>query len=122
MLLAQRILDMAYFRRYYHYGHLLSAVEICSPEEICCYARPASMILYLQQHWIEMLALSRQNIIMPLSGLRQRLRQYYDFCLNIGCLAIEKRIEQKFSTWILLPVTTKYVRPYFQSLVDKGLI
>ena len=75
-----------------------------------------------QQHWIEMLALSRQNTIMPLSGLLRRVRRYYDSCLNIGCLAIDKRVKQIFSTWILLPVITKLVRPYFQLLVDKGLI
>ena len=45
MLLAQRILDMAYFRHYYHYGHSLSTIEICNPEETCCYARPASVII-----------------------------------------------------------------------------
>ena len=74
------------------------------------------------QHWIEMLALSRLNTIMPLSDLLHRVRRYYDFCLNIGCFAIEKRVKQKFSTWKLSPVITKYVRPYFQLLVDKGLI
>ena len=77
---------------------------------------------YKLQHRIEMLALPRQNTIMPLSGLFHRVRRFYDFCLNIGCFAIEKRVEQKISPWILLPVITKYVRPYFQLLVDKGLI
>ena len=75
-----------------------------------------------KQHWIEMLPLSRQITIMSLSGLLHRVRQYYDFCLNIGCLAIEKRVKQIFSTWILLPVITKLVWPYFQLLVDKLLI
>ena len=77
---------------------------------------------YKLQHWIEMLALPRQNTIMPLSGLLHRVRRFYDFCLNIGCFAIEKRVKQKFSPWILLPVIIKYVRPYFQLLVEKGLI
>ena len=45
MLLAQRILDMAYFRHYYHYGHLLFIIKIYNPEETCCYARPASVTM-----------------------------------------------------------------------------
>ena len=77
---------------------------------------------YKQQHWIEMLALPRQNTIMPLLGLLHRVRRFYDFCLSIDCFAIAKRLKQTFSTWTLVPVITKYVRPYFQLLVDKGLI
>ena len=77
---------------------------------------------YTQQHWIEMLALPRQNTIMPLSGLLHRVHWYYDLCLNIGCLAIEKRVKQNISTWILLSVITKLVGQYFKLLVDKGLI
>ena len=38
MLFARRILDIAYFRHYYYYGHLLSIIEICNPEETSCYA------------------------------------------------------------------------------------
>ena len=45
MLLAQRILDMAYFRHDHYYGHLLSNIKIYNPEETCCYARPASVII-----------------------------------------------------------------------------
>ena len=45
MLLARRILDIAYFRHYYYYGHLLSIIGICNPEETSCYARPASVII-----------------------------------------------------------------------------
>ena len=45
MLLAQWIWNMAYFRYYYHYGHLLPIIKICNPEETCCYARPASVII-----------------------------------------------------------------------------
>ena len=78
---------------------------------------------YKLQHWIEMLALPRQNTIMPLSSLLHRVRRFYDVCLNIACFAFEKkRVKQKFSTWISLSVITKYVQPYFQLLVDKGLI
>ena len=120
MLLARRILDIACFRHYYYYSHLLYIIGICNPQETSCYAWPASVIKL--QHWIEMLALPRQNSIMPHSGPLHRVRRFYDFCLNIGCFAIEKRVKQKFSPWILLPVITKYVRPYFQLLVDKGLI
>ena len=69
-----------------------------------------------------MFASSRLNTIMPLSGLFHRVRRYYDFCLIIGCFAIPKRVKQKFSAWMLLPVITKYVWPYFQLLVDKGFI
>ena len=45
MLLAQRILDIAYFRYYHYYGHLMSIIKIYNPEETCCYARPASAII-----------------------------------------------------------------------------
>ena len=69
-----------------------------------------------------MLALPRQNTIMPLAGLFHQVRRYYDFTLNMGFFAIQKRVKQKFLTWILLLVITKYVQPYFQLLVDKGLI
>ena len=62
---------------------------------------------YKQQHWIKMLALPRQNTIMPLSGLLHRVRRCHDFCLNNGCFAIEKRVQQKISSCILLPVITK---------------
>ena len=71
---------------------------------------------YKLQHWIEMLALPRQNTIMPLSGLLHRVHRFFDFYLNIGCFAIEKRVKQKFSTWMLLPVITKYVRPIFSTV------
>ena len=39
MLLARRILDIAY------YGNSLSIIWICNPEETSCYARPASVII-----------------------------------------------------------------------------
>ena len=45
MLLAWRILDTAYFRHCYYYGHLLSIIGICNPEETSCYARPAIVII-----------------------------------------------------------------------------
>ena len=122
MLFARRILDIAYFRHYYYYGHLLSIIGICNVSRRNQLLCATSERDYKLQHWIEMLALLRQNTIMPLSGLLHRVRQFYDFCLNIGCFAIEKRVKQKFLIWILLPVITKYVRPYFQLLVDKGLI
>ena len=43
-LLAQRILDMAYFRHYHYYDHLLSVIKTYTPEETCCHARLASVI------------------------------------------------------------------------------
>ena len=45
MLLAQRILDMSYFRHYYYYGHLLPIIKIYNQEKTCCYARPASVTI-----------------------------------------------------------------------------
>ena len=45
ILLAQRICDMAYFSHYHYYGHLLSIIKIYNPEETCCYARPAAVII-----------------------------------------------------------------------------
>ena len=120
MLLARRILDIAYFCHYYYHGHSLSIMGICNPEETGCYARPASVIINCNtglKCWP-----CRGRTIIPLSDLLHRVRRFYDFCLNIGCFAIEKRDKQKFSPWISLPVITKYVRLYFQLLVDKGLI
>ena len=64
----------------------------------------------------------RHNTIMVLPGLLHPVRRHYDFRLNISCFAIQKRVTQKFSKWMLLPVITIYVRPYVQLLVDKGLI
>ena len=125
MLLAQRIRDMVHFLHYYCcYGHLLSIIKSYNPEETGCNARSASWTIYQckQQHWIEMLALPRQNTIMPQSGLLHRVHIYYDFCFNIECVAIEKWVKQKFSSLILLALITKYVRPYFQLLVDEWLI
>ena len=43
----------------------------------------------------------------------RRVRRYYDICFNIPRFAIKERVTQQFATWILLPVITKYVRPYF---------
>ena len=43
MLLAQRILDMAYFRHYHYYDQLLSIIEKQTPDETCYYARPATL-------------------------------------------------------------------------------
>ena len=93
MLLARRILDVAYFRHYHYYSHLLlSSVT--------------GEIDYKQQRFIETLALQRQNTILLPLGLLHRGRRYYDFCLNIGCVTIEKRAKQNISTWISLPVIT----------------
>ena len=119
MLLARRILDIAFF------VIIIITAIYCPLLGYAIQKKPVVMLDserdYKLQHWIEMLALPRQNTIMPLSGLLHRVRRFYDFYLNIGCLAIEKRVK-KFSPWILLPVITKYVKPYFQLLVDKGLI
>ena len=45
MFLAQWILDMACILHYYYCGHLLSIITIYDPEETCCYAGPASVII-----------------------------------------------------------------------------
>ena len=45
MLLARRILDIAYFCHYYYYGHLSSIIGICNLEETSWYARPASVMI-----------------------------------------------------------------------------
>ena len=123
MLLARRILDIAYFHHYYYYGHLLSIIGICNPEETSRYARPASVIINCNTGLKCWPCPGRR----PSCHYQAFFTEYadsmvYDFCLNIRCFAIEKRVEQKFPPWILLPVITKYVRPYFQLLVDKGLI
>ena len=44
-LLARWMLDIAYFCHYYYYGHLLSIIDICNPEETSCYARSASVVI-----------------------------------------------------------------------------
>ena len=51
MLLARWILDIAYFRHYYHYGNFLSIIGICNPKETSCYARPASVIINCNMDW-----------------------------------------------------------------------
>ena len=68
MLLAQRILDMAYFRLY----PIITAI-CCPLSKYTIQMKPAVMrdqraCDYQQQHWIEMLALPRQNAIRPLSA------------------------------------------------------
>ena len=45
MLLVQRIFDMVYFLNHHYYVHLLPIIIIYNPEETCCYARPASVII-----------------------------------------------------------------------------
>ena len=45
ILLAQRILDMAYFLHYYYYGHLLSIIILYNLWETSRYAGPASVII-----------------------------------------------------------------------------
>ena len=45
MLLAQRIMHMAYFRPYYYYSYFQSIIKIYNQEETCCYARPPSVII-----------------------------------------------------------------------------
>ena len=121
MLLARRILDIAYIRHYHYYGHLLSITGICNPEENSCYARPASVIINC-------------NIGLKCWPCRGRTPscQYQAFFTEyaypvtfawiLDVSQLKKRVKQIFSPWILLPVNTKYVRPYFQLLVDKGLI
>ena len=44
MLVARRILDIAYFF-FIYYDHSLSIIGICNPKETSCYARPASVII-----------------------------------------------------------------------------
>ena len=95
MLLARRILGIAYFRHYYYYGHLLSITGIFNPEETSCYARPASVIINCNTGLKCWPCRGRTP-----SGLPHRVRRFYYFCLNIGWFAIEKQVKQKFSTWI----------------------
>ena len=54
-------------------------------------------------------------------GLPHRVHRYYDICLNIGCLSIKKKhAKQKFRHEYYCH--HKYIRQYFQHLVDKGFI
>ena len=107
MLLVQQLLDMAYFY-YRYYGHLLFIIRYAVQENTCYLT---SQCDYKQQHWIEMLAEAQlhQTTIRPF----HRVHRYHAFCLNIECFSIEKRVKLKVSTWILLPVITKYLRPHF---------
>ena len=51
---------------------------------------------YKLQHWIETVALPRQNTILPLSGLLHRVRRFYDFCLNIGFSELKNGLNKNF--------------------------
>ena len=75
---------------------------------------------YKQQHWIEMLALLRQNSIMPSSGLLHRVRRYYDFCSNIGCFAFAKWAKQNFHHEYDCQSSQNMCDHIFQLLEDKG--
>ena len=113
MLLARRILDMAYFHHYWCYGYLLSIIKMYKQEETCCYGRLASVIINSSTGLKCGLAEAKhhQATISPSSPSTRILR----LLLNIECFAIQKRVKQKFSTWLSLPVITKYVRPYFSN-------
>ena len=43
------------------------------------------------------------------------------FAWQLNVSQMKQRVKRKLSTWILSPVFTKYMRPYFQHFVDKGL-
>ena len=121
MLLARWILEIANFRHYSYYGHLLSIIGICNLEETSCYARPASVIINCNTGLKCWPCRDRT----PSCHYQAFFTEYADsmtcaWILDVSQL--KKLVKQKFSPWILLPVITKYVRPYFQMLVDKGLI
>ena len=121
MLLARWILDIAYFRHYHYYGHVLSIIGICNPEETSCYARPASVILNCNTGLKCWPCRGRT----PSCHYQDFFAEYADsmtFAWILDVSQLKKWVKQQFSPWILLPVITKYVRPYFQLLVDKGLI
>ena len=122
MLLGQQVFGNAYF-----YDLLLSLqLYTVHYEDI---QSKRNMLLcatsgrdYEQQHWIEMLAMPSHNTTRPVSGLLHQVHRYHDIRFNIVYISIQKRVKQKLSTRISLPVITKYMRPYFQHLVAKGLI
>ena len=121
MLFGQQVLDNASFRHYHYYGHLLSIMKIYNPEETCCYARPASVIINSNTG----LKCWPCRCTTPSDQCQSFPNEYTDptiFAWILVVSQLQKRVKQKFSTWILLPVITNYMRPYFQNLVDKWLI
>ena len=121
MLLARLILDVAYFRHYYYYCNLLSIIGICNPEETSCYARSASVIINCNTGLKRWPCRGRT----PSCHYQTFFTEYAGsttFAWILDVSQLKNGLNKKFSPWMLLPVTTKYVQPYFQLLVDKGLI
>ena len=92
MLLAQRILDMAYFCHYHYNGHLLPFIKICNPEETCCYARAASVIIN-SNTGLKCWPCRGRTPSCHYHYLLHRVHQHYDFCSNIGCFSNGKRVK-----------------------------
>ena len=121
MLLGQQVLDNAYFSHYYYNGHFLSIMKMYNPQETCCYARPASVVINSNTG----LKCWPCRGTTPSDQFQAFLTECTDttvFAWILGVSQLQKRVKQKHFTWILSPVITKYLRPYFQNLVDKGFI
>ena len=121
MLLAWRILNIAYFLHYYYCGHLLSIVGICNPEETSCYARPASVIINCNTG-LKCWPCRGRTPSCHYQALSTEYADSMTFAWILDASQLKNGLNKYFASWILLPVITKYVRPYFQLLVDKGLI
>ena len=109
MLLAQWILDMAYFLYYHHYGHLLSIIGIYNPEETCCYVRPASVIINNNTGFKCWPCRGRT----PSSHYQAFFTEYADattFAWILDVWQLQDGSNKNFSAWILLSVITKLVR------------
>ena len=86
-----------------------------------CYTRPASVII-------------NNNTVLkcwpcrgttPPDQFQAFLTEYIDtriFASILDVFQLKTRVKLKLSTWMLSPVIAQYMRPYFQHLVDKGLI
>ena len=112
MLIGQQVLDNAYFPHCYYYGHLLSIMKIYKPEETYCYARRASLIVNSNTR----LKCWPCRGTTPSDQFQAFLIEYTDttiFASMLDVCQLKKCIKQKLSAWILLPIITKYMRPYF---------
>ena len=77
---------------------------------------------YKLQHYIEMWPCRARTPSCHYQAIFTEYADSMTFAWILDVSQLKKRVKQKFSPWIFLPVIAKYVRPYFQLLVNKELI
>ena len=123
MLLARRILDrsIAYFRHYYYNGHLLFIIEICNPEETSRYARPASVIINCNTGLKCWPCRGRT----PSCHYQAFFTEYADsmtFAWILDVPQLRNGLNKNFRHECYCQSSQNMCDPYFELLVDKGLI